>query len=439
MGLFDVVDSFLGTDLTGKKAAKHYEQGAAAMRAANQRAVETMKEYGIKTMADLREYASKAQQELQTGYGRAGSRVSEGIQNAIQAITENTQNIENLLNEGYGNVIDQIQDTGRAAQEITEDYLNRSQEALTSGYEGARRDVQQGFGEAQAAREPYRQATETMLGAADRLAAAQGLPGAGSYDVKASPMYQWQKEQMDKELTAQMNAMGLQNVPASAQIRSENLSRLGAEESQRQLSSLYNMAGMGLQAGQSLGNLEAQQGQVLGNLSQNQGNALAQLLAQTGGNLSNIAMQTGVGATNAGMGQTQALAQNRGNFGQNLGNLYMQEGSVLAGQDMQLAQLLANLQQNLGMNLGNVNMGIGSNIANSQIAGGQSAMNMGIARAQQPNPLNQLLNTGISLFGMGAFSGGGQQPQRNLTPIAQSNYQNYGMPMMMGMSGIGGI
>jgi hypothetical protein len=59
----------------------------------------------------------------------------------------------------------------------------------------------------------------------------------------------------------------------------------------------------------------------------------------------------------------------------------------------------------LGQGLANIQLGIGGNMGQSQIAGGQMAMNAGLSKASMPNPMNQLINTGLQLYGMGAFGG----------------------------------
>lgn len=329
MGLFDAIDSFLGTDLTGKKAQGYYEQGAKEMQGYNQKAVDTIKQYGQKALDRYTKYVNK------------GMNAEDALREAaIQAVQAGEKEAVDAYNQQYN-----------------------------AGME---------------ARQPYEQAGTDMLGALPYLQSAMGLPSSQQYDVQASPMYQWQKDQMDKELTAQANAMGIQNAPASMDIRQQGLQSLGAAESQRQLANLYNMVGMGAN-------------------------------------------------------MTQSLGQPQFQAARDLSGLYVASSGMEANMLNQAALNRGQTYNNMGMNAANVDMGIGSNIANSYIGQGQSAMNMGISRAQQPNAMNQLLNTGIGLLGMGAFNGGRGNSRMDTTPIAQSGYQNYGLPFMRGMSGIPGL
>jgi hypothetical protein len=51
--------------------------------------------------------------------------------------------------------------------------------------------------------------------------------------------------------------------------------------------------------------------------------------------------------------------------------------------------------------------------------------------------MNQLINTGLQLYGMGAFGGGnGAAATPNL---GASTYRNIGQPFMYGLSGIPGL
>jgi hypothetical protein len=91
----------------------------------------------------------------------------------------------------------------------------------------------------------------------------------------------------------------------------------------------------------------------------------------------------------------------------------------------------------LGQGLANIQLGIGGNMGQSQIAGGQMAMNAGLSKASMPNPMNQLINTGLQLYGMGAFGGGNRAAA---TPnLGASTYRNIGQPFMYGLSGIPGL
>jgi hypothetical protein len=341
MGLLGFVDKIIGTDLSGEKAGKYYKEGAAAQQQATQQALATMTKYGDKALSSFMEYMNRGMSEEDAMNQAAMQALQEGDQQAIQAYNEQYQ----------------------------------------AGME---------------ARQPYEQAGTSMLGALPYLQAAMGLPSDQQFDVAASPMYQWQKEQMDQELTAQLNAMGLSGDNAAAFIRSQNLGQLGAQETQRQMADLQNMVQGGLSASQSLGQPQFQ--------------AARDLAGLYGGSASNQA------------GLLQQAAMNRGN--------------TLSG---------------MGQSLAGFNLGMGANQANALLAGGQSAMNMGISRAQQPNAMNQLLNTGIGLFGMGGGRSSSRLPAMNNRQQTLSDMQTpgrFGMgavntlgagnQIMLGMSGIPG-
>ena len=307
MGLLSFVDDIIGTDLSGKKAAGYYQKGAEAMQAATQQALGIIQQYGDKAVSQFLEYTNKGMAAEDAMRQAAIDAVQAGDQQAINAYNQQFQ----------------------------------------AGMQ---------------ARQPYEQAATSMMGALPYLQAAMGLPSDVTYDVAASPMYQWQKQQMDNALTAQLNAMGLSGDNVAAAIRSQNLGQLGAQETQRQMADLQSMVSGGLQAGQSLGQSQFQAARDLAGLSSGSSTNIANILNQ--------------GAINRG---------------QTLGNI--------------------------GSTLGNFSLGMGGNMANALLAGGQSAMNMGISRAQQPNAMNQLLNTGIGLFGAGAFGNKKLSAPSATTPI----------------------
>ena len=344
MGLFDIADSILGTDLSGKKARGDIDSALAAAQQGNQQAIDTVKEFGNKAM---------------------------GI---------------------YQRYVEQGMDEQTAMQEAVTD-------TLTDAYGGARETYQQQYQEAMKARQPLDTAGRSLLQTLPTLQAALGLtpyeltPGPGgelqrsdtTYDVEASPLYQNQLEELDRNLAAQMNAMGLQNSPASALIRSRGVGDLAAGERERQVANMMGLMQAGLNTSANAGQFQMQAGRDLSNLDVGLGQGLA--------------------------GAQQAVGTNK-----------------------------TNLLTGLGQNLANTTLGMGQNIAQGQATMGQNAMSAGISKAQIPNPMNQLINTGLQLYGMGAFSPGqSQNSGSNLGGVGAANTVNYGLPMMYGLSGAPGM
>jgi len=338
-GLFGFVDKVLGTDFSGDKARKQIDKATAAAQGANAAAAETMKQYGEEAARIYEKY------------------VREGM-DATEAATKAAME---AVNAGNAQAIATHRSGGAEA-------LARLEQGYQQGQDTYREQFQAG----QAARQPFVQAGTQMLGAVPQLAAALGIPGAGGYDVTASPLYQWQMQQMDEQLANQLAAMGVGNDTVAAYIRSKNVGQLGAEERQRQVADLQNMAGMGMQAASTFGMPEFQSAGELGSMNIGAGMNAANLMGQTTGNVANLQAQQGANQADL----LNQAAVNRGNS--------------LAG---------------LGQGLANIQLGIGGNMGQSQIAGGQMAMNAGLSKASMPNPMNQLINTGLQLYGMGAFGG----------------------------------
>ena len=263
------------------------------------------------------------------------------------------------------------------------------------------------FDQANQARQPYEQAGMQLLGAVPSLAAALGLSGQ-SYDVAASPLYSWQKEQLDRNLTHQLAAMGINNDAAAAMIRSQGIGQLGAEERERQVNNLLQTAGMGLNVASTFGQPQMQQAQMLGSQGMNQQQMIlaAQQAAQAGD----------MATANMLMQAASDLANMQVNQGLNQASIINQSALARGG-----------MLSGLGQNIGQTQLGIGGNVAQGQIAQGQNLMNAGIAKAQIPNGVNQLINTGLQLYGMGAFGGGGVKPSTAMTttPTASTPIPDY--------------
>ena len=370
MGILDTVDSLIGTDLSGSKARKAIDKGVGAANAANAAAMETLKQYGNEAMASFTKYTQQGMDVIQ-----AAERAANEAQAAGYAKGRGT----------FRELFDQaVKSYGQ-----TPDYTG-TQERLG---ERTRSDMTNLFRSANEARRPFVQAGTNMLQTLPMLQAALGLPAynldgtsyTGGYDVTASPMYDWQKQQLDDALTHQFAAMGINNDAASALIRGRNLNQLGAEERQRQIADMQNLVGQGMSAASTFGQPEMQQASMLGDLGMNQ----QQLM---------LAAQQAEQAGNTG------LAQMLMNAAASLSSMDINEGLGMADNLNRSAAARAGMLENLGGNIGQTQLGIGGNIAQGTIATGQNALNAGISKAQMPNSMNALLNTGLQLYGMGAFS-----------------------------------
>ena len=82
-----------------------------------------------------------------------------------------------------------------------------------------------------------------------------------------------------------------------------------------------------------------------------------------------------------------------------LANMQVNQGLNQASIINQSAMARGGMLSGLGQNIGQTQLGIGGNVAQGQIAQGQNLMNAGIAKAQIPNGVNQLINTGLQLYG----------------------------------------
>lgn len=388
MSFLKAIDSVIGSDFSGSKARGSIDKATAAANAANAAAMETVRQYGEKAMQSFVNYTNQG----------------------MDAVTAAEKAASEAMAGGYNQ-----------GQQTYTDYLNRA----LSGVEGAQQDfvgTQQQLGDqtradllglfnqSNVARQPYEQAGNQLLTSIPALTAALGLSGQ-SYDVAASPMYGWQMQQMDEGLKHQLAAMGINNDAAAALIRSRNVGRLGAEERQRQMADLFQTANMGLGVASSFGQPQMQQAQMLGNQGMNQQQMMlaAQQAAQAGD-----------------MATANMLMQ----AASDLANMQVSQGLNQANNLNQSALARSGMMTNLGQNIGNTQLGIGGNIAQGQIAQGQNMMNAGISKAQIPNGMNQLINTGLQLYGMGAFGGGSTPKPRTpaLGGVSSPISSNYSIP-----------
>lgn len=305
MSILKAIDGILGSDFSGSKAAGAIDKATGQANAANQAAMQIIQQYGDKAMNIYKDYMQKGLDE------------STAVEQAA---------------------MDVIQKYGGTAKQDLLNYYQQAKEAAA----------------------PYEQAGVSLLDAIPALKAAMGL--GGEYNVENSPMYEWQRGQLDEALTAQMNAMGQSGSPAAALIRSKGIGQLGASEAERQMANLFAAAQMGLGATQNLGNREMAMGQNMAGLTTGMGGSIVDILNQQAANRSNI-------------------------------------------------------YSNAGANLGQTTLGIGGNLAQGRIGMGTNLMNAGISKAQIPNGMNQLINTAVQLYGMGAFGGGSAAA----APVAKTN------------------
>lgn len=190
--------------------------------------------------------------------------------------------------------------------------------ALTQGYGGATQQLIDRYNQSQQASQPYIDSIQQLLGTSGDLLNAMGI-GGGTYNVQASPMYQWQKQAMDNELAAQLAASGLS--PDSAQaayIRSQGIGQLGAQESERQIANLMQTAQMALPYGQYLGQSDRELGGLLYQGGLQQGAGLSDIYSQAARDKASLY---------GGMGE-QSLGVNQ-NIGQIYGGSLAQEGQNL--------------------------------------------------------------------------------------------------------------
>lgn len=388
MSFLKAIDSVIGSDFSGSKARGSIDKATAAANAANAAAVESLKQYGDKAMQSFVNYTNQGMDAVSAAERAASEAMAGGY-------TQGQQTYTDYLNRALGSV--------QAGQQ---DFIG-TQEQLGGQN---RADMLGLFNQSNMARQPYEQAGQELLTSIPALTAALGLSGQ-SYDVAASPLYSWQKQQMDEGLTHQLAAMGINNDAAAAMIRSRNLGQLGAEERERQMANLMQTANMGLGVASSFGQPQMQQAQMLGNLGMNQQQMMlaAQQAAQAG-DMATANMLMQAASDISGMQVNQGLNQ-----ANNLNQSALARSGMLT---------------NLGQNIGNTQLGIGGNIAQGQIAQGQNLMNAGISKAQVPNGMNQLINAGIQFYGMGAFGGGSSaRPRTTGTGVSSPISSNYSTPV----------
>jgi hypothetical protein len=128
-----------------------------------------------------------------------------------------------------------------------------------------------------------------------------------AYDLNNSPLYKWQKQQMEEGLRNQLAASGLSGGTYAQRELARNEQSLAAQERERVIGNLQSLTSMGMQ-GASLGQSAFTTPQSSDLL--NAGSSQAGQIVDIYGNLGNIA---GVGATQ--LAQNNAAAANAKNSG----------------------------------------------------------------------------------------------------------------------------
>jgi len=105
-----------------------------------------------------------------------------------------------------------------------------------------------------------------------------------SYDIKESPLYQWQKDRMEENLQGQLAAAGLANSTYAQRELTRAEQGLAAQERDRTLGNLYQLANLGMQ-GQNFNSLKFNPtlGGLAPQLAQNQASGMAAIYGNMGG------------------------------------------------------------------------------------------------------------------------------------------------------------
>lgn len=110
-------------------------------------------------------------------------------------------------------------------------------------------------------------------------------PKTGEYKfsgVPESPLYKWQKQQGEKDISRRLNMMGRGNSTFGMNAFRDFYSQLGANEAARQENTLLNLAKIGQGSAQSASATSTQQGNALASLYGNYANNMGNLYGQQG-------------------------------------------------------------------------------------------------------------------------------------------------------------
>lgn len=156
-------------------------------------------------------------------------------------------------------------------------------------------------------------------------------PSGEQFNMQASPLYDWQKGQITENMNRALAARGIGGGAPAAAVLGNAYTQLAAEERQRQVADLQNLAamGMGIQPGQPMGIGQTAAG--VANFGANLGNTLNQSSAQRQGLYSDIG--SGLGNAYAAMGASQGQGL------LNLGQIQAAGANAMAQQPSFLSQV----------------------------------------------------------------------------------------------------
>lgn len=239
---------------------------------------------------------------LNRGYDQAGNLITQGMNNAAGAVNQgydtargalDTQfgNAANYYNQGYDratNTLDPYLQSGNQAQDLYNTYLGlNGQPAATDAYN------------AYASNDPFRQYRDSLANQQlMSLYNARGLGGSGRESL----------------------ALGRASLERGTQDLNQYLDRLSGQ-AQRGQNVAGQLAGYGMQTGQSLAGNAQTLGTNQANLATNHGNAIAGIHTQGNQALANNAIAQGTaGASVTGAGSNALMNLIYGNAQQNASN-----------------------------------------------------------------------------------------------------------------------
>ncbi len=199
---------------------------------------------------------------------------------------------------------------------------------------------------------------------------AQGVPGTTTttteetpYDIEKSPyypLYQYQKEQQQKSIDANLSSRGLyrsgkgigEQVAADTGLTESFAAteyQRAVDDYSRQIAGQGALMGLGYEASGNLANIYSSLGANKANVSQ-----------WAGGSLANLQTQVGIARANAAMGQGTQMAQISSNLGNQSANIYGQLGQSLSNNIMNAGLTQSSQANQLGGTLANIYMNLGN-------------------------------------------------------------------------------
>tara|TARA_R110000851_G_scaffold133381_2_gene268188 strand:- start:1912 stop:2796 length:885 start_codon:yes stop_codon:yes gene_type:complete len=274
--------------------------------------------------------------------------------------------------------------------------ITGSEQALAGGLEGGiaalRQGANRGRADVQKGIQAFDPFAQTGTGAAGLQGALSGAMGPQAQaqafqDFQSSPGQQFLQQRGEQALLRNRGAIGGLGGGNVQKALTEFGIGTAAQDFGNQFNRLGQVAGQGLQAIGSQGQLRGQQANIANQLGQNAGS----MIGNTGQLLSQGRMQTGRDLANIISGGTQNLAEIQAGQGQGVSNLLGVSGGNLA-----------NLLGGQGTQSGNIAMGLGQGLANvRQTASGQFG-GLPIAPGAQ-NMQGGLQGVGKAISGIAGF------------------------------------